>query len=115
MKVFSRRLLFRHRTGRFVLIETVMRKALPKEEASSDGLKLCFQYGCQSDDSIEVSEAHETPGELTGGSHRSAAVRYPPSQAKGNARRRRLHQRKSNGAATANASHRVLRSISLLK
>src|SRR5215831_15594890 len=113
MKVFSRRLLFRYQTGRFVLIERVMRKVLPKEEASSDGPKLCFPYESQPDDSIVVSEAHETPGESTGGNHISAAVRYPPSQAKGNAPRRRLHQGKSNGAATANASHRVLRSISL--
>src|SRR5215467_6113417 len=114
MQVFSRRLLSRHRTGRFVPINRVMSiKARPKEEAPSDGPKLGFQSGCQGDDSIVVSEVHETPGESTGGSHRSAAVRYPPSQAKGNAPRRRSHQRKSNGAATANASHRVLRSISL--
>src|SRR5215475_2644594 len=108
MKVFSRRLLFRHRTGRFVLIEMVMRKALPKEEASSDGPKLCFQYGCQSDDSIVRTGAHESPRESTAGSHISEAVRYPPSQAKGNAPRRRLHQHKSNGASTANAAHRDL-------
>src|SRR5262249_18886110 len=114
MQVFSRQLLSRHQTGRFVPTEVVIpTRALPKKGSSSDGPRLGFQSGCQADDSFVRTEAHESPGESTAGSHRSAAVRYPPSQAKDSAPRRRLHQRKSNGAATANASHRVLRSISL--
>src|SRR5262249_32280565 len=100
----------------FAPIAAMMRiGALQKEVRSDDGPRLRLVHECQADDSSAVTEAHENPAESTAVSHRSGAVAYPLSQAKGNARRRRWHRRRSKGAATATVFHRVARSIFSLK